>query len=147
MALAFPVHLVVVILTSTGKHTHLVSWPAHSQDCALAWIELPEQPRHQRVVLRVVLPPGHLVLNLLVRFLLSLSKSVLEEGACSSALGGLLFKDVPHQVLVPLEQSVGVYLSVAHLLLSVSLDPPQKCFKLVFLPFNQPCLFLGELLL
>ena len=84
--------------------------------------DLPEEPRHELIMLWVIRLLLQLLLQLLLSLLLTLAKSEFQELLSTSLLGSLLLKNVLEQVFVPLYESLRVDLSMFNLFLSVSLD-------------------------
>ena len=106
--------------------------------------DLPKETGHCLVYHGIVSLLLHLFLDLLGRLLFPLSKSKLQEVVRSSLLGCLFLKDVLEEILVTLDQSLRVDLSMLDLLFSISLDTLKEGLKALLLLLPQLFHFLHQ---
>ena len=102
------------------------------------------QTGHEGVLVRVVLLLLQVQCQLLLRFFFSLAEGVLEELLGATLLHGLLFEDILQQVLVPLDQTLRIDLSVLDLLLSIALDPLKQCLEALLVLLSELLHFSDE---
>ena len=88
--------------------------------------DLSEEARHGGVINWVVFLLLQVSLDVLGGLLLSLAECELQEVVRSPLLGCLLLEDVLQEVLIPLDQSLRIDLTMLDLLFSISLDALQE---------------------
>ena len=85
-----------------------------------------EKSWHQGVVLRVVAPGAHIVLERFCVLFFAFAEGEPEEGIGAALLGGLFLEDILEEVFIPLNQSLTVLLAMLHLFFAIALDALQQ---------------------